>query len=256
MGKYSRGAVDGVDNSGMATGPLTGYLALFLGCATSECARCHQCEQRDKSVLVWSQISSGVTHSAALTDSGQIYVWGCGREGQLGLGHLNSPRAPHCVEALLGHNVVQIECGEYHMVVLTDSNVVFSWGDGAQGQLGHPDIVQNPQGTIVQSPRQVLALSPEALNGVSILQVSSSQLLYVLDRMLQVCCGELHTAALTVAGELFTFGRNSNCQLGLTTNHDCEPLPVRVDGALQAVEVRQQIESCHLNLAITQTDRT
>ena len=46
-------------------------------------------------------------------------------------------------------------------------------------------------------------------------------------------CGDTHTCVLTDEGEVFTFGRNQNGQLGLGTDSDCLS-PTRV-GALQVL---------------------
>ena len=46
-------------------------------------------------------------------------------------------------------------------------------------------------------------------------------------------CGDTHTCVLTDEGEVFTFGRNQNGQLGLGTDSDCLS-PTRVS-ALQVV---------------------
>ena len=136
------------------------------------------------------QISAGVTHSAALTQDGEVFVWGCGREGQLGLGHLNSPRVPQCIQSLLSHVVVQVECGEFHTVALTESKLVFSWGDGAYGQLGHPEKADDPeQELVVLAPRLVEAFNEtsDVIVQVAVAMLSKPSMKHLID----VAPGEL-----------------------------------------------------------------
>jgi alpha-tubulin suppressor-like RCC1 family protein len=46
-------------------------------------------------------------------------------------------------------------------------------------------------------------------------------------RVLRMACGDTHTLAVTASGELFSFGRNQNGQLGLGTTSDAiTPQPV------------------------------
>ncbi len=57
-----------------------------------------------------SDISAGGWHSLALTAHGQVYVWGRGEYGRLGVGDRtgSSKLRPHKVVGLEGHLVVQV----------------------------------------------------------------------------------------------------------------------------------------------------
>ena len=54
--------------------------------------------------------------------------------------------------------------------------------------------------------------------------------------MVQVACGDAHTLVVTEGGELYSFGRNQNGQLGLGHSND-GPAPQRVE-ALRVRAVR------------------
>ena len=73
----------------------------------------------------------------------------------------------------------QIECGTFHTAGLTKNGEVFTWGLNENGQLGHGDNYSR------RVPTKVAGL-----DGLFITQIS---------------CGNYHTAALTVKGELLTW---------------------------------------------------
>ena len=55
-----------------------------------------------------ARVASGSFHTVALTKTGEVFSWGCGRDGQLGHGDWGSPRVPHLVKALQGKDVIQV----------------------------------------------------------------------------------------------------------------------------------------------------
>ncbi|KAK4710048.1 hypothetical protein R3W88_004561 [Solanum pinnatisectum] len=58
-----------------------------------------------------TQISSGSNHVAVLTSKGNVYTWGKGSHGQLGLGDRKNRNFPTLVEALRDRQVEHIACG-------------------------------------------------------------------------------------------------------------------------------------------------
>lgn len=140
-----------------------------------------------------------------------VYSWGRGEDGQLGLGDTSDQHRPVLIEALQERQIVQIACGSGHTVVLTDKGEVYTWGRGDDGRLGHGD---NGWKFV---PRMV-----EELRGKSIRQVT---------------CGSYHTAAVTVSGELFTWGGGMYGKLG-HGNESGYTIPCLVE-ALKGFQVRQ-----------------
>lgn len=80
------------------------------------------------------KVASGGYMSAALTDSLDMYVWGCkpptGPEVWPGLSEDCTP------VDVQGHNVTDVGIGFDHMIVLVESGQVFAVGSGSHGQLG------------------------------------------------------------------------------------------------------------------------
>lgn len=59
-------------------------------------------------------VAVGVDHTLALTSSGNIWAWGNNADGQLGLGHTNSPvREPQLVPGMDGKEIRQVRQTSY-----------------------------------------------------------------------------------------------------------------------------------------------
>uniref|UniRef100_A0A8V0XYV8 HECT domain-containing protein n=1 Tax=Gallus gallus TaxID=9031 RepID=A0A8V0XYV8_CHICK len=84
-----------------------------------------------------AQIAAGGAHSVVVSLSGAVYSWGKNDFGQLGLGHTEDRDCPSYVEALEHWKAVFISCGEDHTAVLSKNGLVFTFGAGGAGQLGH-----------------------------------------------------------------------------------------------------------------------
>ena len=82
-------------------------------------------------------VSCGGLHILALTDAGEVLSFGQGNYGQLGHGNQEDQREPKVVEALRGKHVNAIAAGNSHSLVLTREGLVYSFGRGKFGRLGH-----------------------------------------------------------------------------------------------------------------------
>ncbi|TRY65653.1 hypothetical protein DNTS_009883 [Danionella cerebrum] len=161
-------------------------------------------------------VSCGEAHTLAVNDKGQVFAWGLGSDGQLGISNIEDclrvPRTvrslsevhvaqPQIIQSLQGIPFSQISAGGAHSFALTLSGAVFGWGRNKFGQLGLGD----------NDDRHFPAL---------LKTLRSQQVVYV-------CCGENHTAALTKEGGVFTFGAGGYGQLGHnSTNHEVNPRKV------------------------------
>jgi len=84
-----------------------------------------------------SKIGAGSNFSAAMSEQGELWVWGRNDYGQLGLGEeamgdmYSAERFPRLVRSLPadGHQVIDFACGEHHVVALTSEGVIFEWGN-------------------------------------------------------------------------------------------------------------------------------
>ena len=149
------------------------------------------------------KVAAGASHSLALTDTGEIYSWGRNDAGQAGLGATDSPKtSPTLVPKPSGvHKFTDIAAGFGHSLALTDTGTIYSWGDNGNGQLGLGDATYRIKPILV------------TMSGV---------------KFTEIAAGYDYSMALTDGGLLYTWGRNTESQLGLGDNNDDQPTPQKV----------------------------
>ena len=138
-------------------------------------------------------IACGNEHILGISTTGQAFSWGKGAKGKLGQGvQIQEAEEPGLIKGLEGVEVGQVACGFSHNLLLGqkgEGTVVFSWGSGADGRLGHGNLEDCYEATEVKA----LAGKPIAL----------------------VLAGFLHSVVISGLGEVLTFGFNGYGQLGL-----------------------------------------
>ena len=73
-------------------------------------------------------VSCGEHHSLAISELGNLYCWGRGKEGQLGIGEKVNVNTPMLVQALRHERITKAVCGFYHTLVLTSSGRLYTFG--------------------------------------------------------------------------------------------------------------------------------
>ncbi|KAI3450027.1 hypothetical protein Pfo_006692 [Paulownia fortunei] len=140
-------------------------------------------------VLDVQNIACGGRHAALVTKQGEIFSWGEELGGRLGHGVDADVLHPKLIDALSSTNIELVACGEYHSCAVTLSGDLYTWGDGHFGLLGHGNEVSHWVPKRVNGP----------LEGIHVSSIS---------------CGPWHTAVVTSAGQLFTFGDGTFGVLG------------------------------------------
>ncbi|KAB1282266.1 E3 ISG15--protein ligase HERC5 [Camelus dromedarius] len=139
-----------------------------------------QCILQEKSII---QITCGDYHSLALAKDKDY---------------------PALIEALDNQTIEFLACGGSHSALLTKDGLVFTFGAGKYGQLGH-NSTQNE-------------LKPCLVTGL------------VGNRVTQIACGRRHTLAfVSDLGKVFSFGSGKEGQLGNGGTHNqLIPLPMKL----------------------------
>ncbi|XP_060525182.1 probable E3 ubiquitin-protein ligase HERC4 isoform X2 [Cylas formicarius] len=140
----------------------------------------------------------GDNHTLFLTKEGKLYSCGNNDYGQLG--HDQPRKRPQPVIGLDSYDIARVACGTTHSVALSRWGGAFSWGSDYHGQLG-----QQLGEKIQPVPKIIRSVAPYHL--------------------VQVCCGQRHTVALSNGGEILAWGANNFGQLGLGTFTTGEPVP-------------------------------
>ncbi|RLN20903.1 hypothetical protein BBJ28_00011454 [Nothophytophthora sp. Chile5] len=163
--------------------------------ATDSDARCQSGTDAALSRMLLD-VACGATHVVATSEQGYLLTWGDASEGRSS--HEAAPTdllgCPKVVHALLHKRVVQVACGAQHSFALAEGGDVFSWGYGGSGALGHGLNALEQAFEAVPSPMEVLALKGR--------------------RVVQIACGDQHTAVLLACGELLTCGQREYGRLG------------------------------------------
>ncbi|KAL2462601.1 ankyrin repeat family protein/regulator of chromosome condensation (RCC1) family protein [Forsythia ovata] len=115
---------------------------------------------------------------SSFVKAGEVYTWGCNKEGQLGYGTSNSVSnyIPRVVKYLIG-----VAAAKYHTIVLGSDGEVFTWGHH------------------LVTPRRVVI-------AINIRKIGNTTLkLYCKERLnvVAVATGMTHSMALTDDGALF-----------------------------------------------------
>lgn len=99
------------------------------------------------------KVACGDFHSVALTVTGKVYSWGGGgsffNKGQCGHGRNKDSESPEVIKALASKKVIDIVCGGYHTMALTETNELYAWGSGLYGECGFGAFLN------VNTPKQV-----------------------------------------------------------------------------------------------------
>jgi alpha-tubulin suppressor-like RCC1 family protein len=72
----------------------------------------------------------------AITEENKIYIWGNNESGQLGNGTNDECFVPQMPEKLMDDRIIDISCGNFHSLVLSECGRVYAWGDNRYGQIG------------------------------------------------------------------------------------------------------------------------
>ncbi|XP_039221471.1 serine/threonine-protein kinase Nek8 isoform X4 [Crotalus tigris] len=150
-----------------------------------------------------TQAACGASHVLALSSEGEVFTWGRGDNGRLGLGTLESHSSPQLVPLPSGYDAQEVLCGMDASMILTSKNQILACGSNRYNKLGQdrtlphgepPTAAEQVEEVLVFSPACSAPLSEETIVGADI--------------------GTSHSAAITASGQCYTLGSNQHGQLG------------------------------------------
>jgi len=157
-----------------------------------QCGRDEKHEQSwpqkvDTGTLLFKQLDAAGNRTVAISGDNQLYSWGTGHLGELGLAYQESAIGPTPLK-LVPEDLrwKQVACGYNFTIATTEEGDLYSWGANESGQLGlgHTKIIDRPT------------------------KVTS------LVKITKIRAGHNHVIALNTFGEIFTWGSNQCGQLG------------------------------------------
>jgi alpha-tubulin suppressor-like RCC1 family protein len=126
--------------------------------------------------------SNGLYHVIARDKYGKIYNWGNNEFGQLGNGTRDTKcYKPELIKHLAEENFIDICCGSYHSLVLSETGCVYAWGYSDWGQTGNG----------CDDRYQLVPIKVRGFGNESVVQIS---------------CGFYNSLALTETGRVFKWG--------------------------------------------------
>jgi len=186
-----------------------------------------QCAAGASHSLVRTKEERGISVNGTLrtTTRNEVYAWGDNSRQQLGLGESYTTRTRVNVPALVCHGIghpstvaqfepdhvacVHLSAGAHHSTALGQGGAMFTWGGNQYGQLGDGGAASIP----CKRPKMVVALRKQ----------------WIVD----CAAGDMHTIAVTESGDLWSWGRGSEGQLGHhTLNHESLPKWIRSAGEI------------------------
>jgi alpha-tubulin suppressor-like RCC1 family protein len=212
-------------------------------------------------------IAAGAKHSLAVTQyfpdlmsGGNLFAWGFGGSGRLGLGNTRASLKPSMIEH--PGTFVDLCCGEASSGAIDLHGAVYTWGCGSFGRLGHGEETDTPLPREVESlggtPCMQLAMGMTHAvvvtrkgrlfawgqgaglglldeNDHSVVPTPREVLQPDLDKTLvtQVACGTYHSLVVTKDGELFSWGTGTEGRLGISGSAfktEAFPKPLAITG--------------------------
>lgn len=180
-------------------------------------------------------IAAGDTHSLALKSDGTVWTWGLNTQGQLGDGTTTQRKVPVAVSGLT--SVASVAAGAAHSVAIKSDGSVWAWGSNTDAQLGDGTVLQ--RNTPVQNLSVTAAIRASAGTKHTLILTSDGSIAAFGDdtdgqrgdgvaaafrtRAVQagafadvvaVDAGASHTLAVRSDGAVWSWGTNTNGQLG------------------------------------------
>eukprot|EP00930_Biecheleria_cincta_P083362 TRINITY_DN72947_c0_g1_i1.p1 TRINITY_DN72947_c0_g1~~TRINITY_DN72947_c0_g1_i1.p1 ORF type:complete len:749 (-),score=181.83 TRINITY_DN72947_c0_g1_i1:31-2277(-) len=116
------------------------------------------------------KVSCGNNHTLLLSNTGAVFAFGEGANGQLGLGDkLRSTAVPTCVESLANYQVVDLAAGNAHSCAVTSLKNFFAWGSNEHGQLGDGSFSSKSAPCLIGSIRGATAVAAAEASAVLVL---------------------------------------------------------------------------------------
>lgn len=159
-----------------------------------------------------STISAGNYHVCATTKAGLAYCWGDNVLGQLGThSYDDKDAATQVLDATIGNqpltNVTGINTKLLHTCATRKTGTVACWGNNSDGQLGDGSTETRNSAVTVEIPNPTDA---------------------PLTNIQQVSVGAAFTCATSKSGAIVCWGKNTDGQLGDTTNMDSSTAATQV----------------------------
>mmetsp|Transcript_28680 Transcript_28680/g.39355 ORF Transcript_28680/g.39355 Transcript_28680/m.39355 type:complete len:724 (+) Transcript_28680:94-2265(+) len=165
------------------------------------------------------KLSCGAMHSAIITEAGQLYLFGCGDGGRLGLGEgrydtLFTPTPVSSIPGLNGEKIATVSCGNSTTILATE--IIREVGASEEDVQKQRHLAGGR--VFVAGSRNVLGKQCDSFTQLTEFRSGSngSESIAAVP-IKQVSAGYMHSVLVSAEGELFCFGHNKGGCCGLPT---------------------------------------
>ena len=151
----------------------------------------------------WTSVSAGASHTVGITTTGLLYGWGLNTSGQLGIASLVTQILPTLLSGPTGVSWTSVTAGASFSLGITNTNLLYGWGQNTAGQLGINSV-------------NTMSL-PAAVNTAGIVSWTG------------ISAGGVHSLGITTTGLLWGWGGNTSGQVGINSLANVSS-PVLVSG--------------------------
>ncbi|XP_045186998.2 serine/threonine-protein kinase Nek9-like isoform X2 [Mercenaria mercenaria] len=149
------------------------------------------------------EVSCGDNHVVALTKDGDVYTWGCGEFGRLGLGSEDDFASPQKVDFKKRHLIKHVFAGADGTMLLTTTGRVLASGSNEHNKLGF-----NSETSGLKKHKPKVYDIPCKVNFTLVRPLMRLN-------VVSIATGASHSAVIDVCCHLYTFGCNKFGQLGV-----------------------------------------
>lgn len=170
-------------------------------------------------------IACGDSHVVALSFEGQVYTWGCGEMGRLGLGDEDDRSLPELVTLPERFStIVSIACGRDNTFILTSNGQLLAFGSNENNKMALNQLIRFKSNEPREGDIVHYVLTPTPVRSMRSYHITN------------ISSGKTHSAVIDKFGRVITFGSNNYGQLGVG-NYNPRVGPALVRGLLTGKEV-------------------
>ncbi|MEQ2244027.1 Serine/threonine-protein kinase Nek8 [Ilyodon furcidens] len=163
------------------------------------------------------QVSCGASHVLAVTNEREVFAWGRGDNGRLGLGNQDTHNCPQQVSLPAEFEAQRVVCGVDCSMIISMQCCILACGSNRFNKLGLDKITAAEEPNPVNQVEEVNSYTPihsDPLNS---------------ERIVYIDIGTAHSVAVTEEGRCYTFGSNQHGQMGCSSRRSSR-VPYLVPG--------------------------